>query len=472
MKHSLGITMVVVSTIFRQRRGLAHALSTKTQQPSVLLSKLSNPSLLSAVFSKEIDDGKTFPVFNPAKSDQIIAHVGVTSDTEPFISRAANALPTWRDDTTASARADLLGEWSLRIRDNAEDFATIMTMESGKTLQESRGEVAYARSFLDYYAAEAVRPQGFAVPTPFVDPSGKPRGQIMTIQSAVGVTGLITPWNFPLAMIARKVAPALAAGCTAIVKPSELTPLSAIAMQSLLPTNVPIVQTMTPDRASTPQVGKSLCTRPSVRKLSFTGSTAVGRKLMEWSSSTIQRLSLELGGNAPFIVCDDADVEQAVAAAMGSKFRNAGQTCVCADRFLIHENILEPFVKELCQRIESTIRVGPGVDENCNMGPLITTAARESVEAKVKGAIEDGATLALGGNSRSDLGGNFYEPTVLTDVNVESDIWKTETFGPVVAIRSFTTEDECVRLANDSNVGLAAYVCTKDLSRSLRLTQR
>jgi succinate-semialdehyde dehydrogenase / glutarate-semialdehyde dehydrogenase len=477
MKYLMYLSLVCGMWIHTNRAVRALS-STASLQTDGLISKLSNPSLLAKII--DVQAGSlSFPVMNPAQTDQILAHVPIQSDITSYIERANDALPDWRDGTTAAARGDLLREWSVRIGSNANDLATIMTMESGKPLRESLGEIAYARSFLDYYAAEAVRPQGFTIPTPFVSTPGRqPRGQLLTTQHAVGVVGLITPWNFPLAMITRKVGPALAAGCTAIIKPSELTPLSAIALQALFPnpttgrSSSSIVQTITPDRQHTAQVGKILCTHPVVRKLSFTGSTVVGRQLMEWSSSTIQRLSLELGGNAPFIVCADADLEQAVRAAMASKFRNAGQTCVCADRFIVHDDILQDFVAELCRRIQLDLKMGPGLDETCNLGPLITTRAREVVEAKVRAAIADGAILRLGGKARPDLGTNFLEPTVLTNVSPESDIWKTETFGPVVAIQSFYTEEECIRIANDSNAGLAAYVCTKDLARSLRLTRR
>jgi succinate-semialdehyde dehydrogenase / glutarate-semialdehyde dehydrogenase len=475
------------------RRRAVRALSSSVivpQQDGGLLSRLANPALLTDVGvvwgNNDAGNDHCFPVVNPAQPDQVIAFVPIQSDVGAYIDRASAALPAWRDGTTAAARGELLRAWSERLDEHKNDLATIMTMESGKPRRESLAEVAYARSFLDYYAAEAIRPQGFTVPTPFAAAAarggaggGGPRGQILVTQHAVGVTGLITPWNFPLAMITRKVGPALAAGCTAIIKPSELTPLTALALQALLPTTTtdhqhygPIVQTITPDRQHTAQVGEMLCTHPQVRKLSFTGSTKVGRQLMQWSSATIQRLSLELGGNAPFIVCDDAELNLAVDAAIQSKFRNAGQTCVCADRFLVQTNIVDDFTSELCRRIQSELRLGPGWDEQCNLGPLITTNARQAVQAKVAAAVAAGATLRLGGNVRPDLGPNFYEPTVLTNVSPQSDLWQTETFGPVVAIHSFTTDEECIRLANDTTYGLAAYVCTQNLARALRFTQR
>ena len=355
-----------------------------------------------------------------------------------------------------------------------------MTLESGKPLAESQSEVQYGRSFLDYYAAEAVRPNGFLVPTPFTSTScgqEQPKGHIMALQQAVGVTALLTPWNFPLAMVTRKLGPALAAGCTAIVKPSELTPLTALAIHALArQAGIPkaVVQVITPNCPHTPAVGQELCTHPHVAKISFTGSTPVGRQLMQWSSGTIKRLSLELGGNAPFIVMDDADLEPAVTAAVASKFRNAGQTCVCSDRFLVQKGIHDDFVQAFQQRVQDTLSnsVGAGLDDKTAVGPLISRQAVETVHGKVQAAIQDGATCRLGGTPLPEIGPHFYAPTILTNVSTDSLIWTTETFGPVAAIRSFETEDEAVRLANDSRTGLAAYVCTRDLGRAFRMAQR
>jgi succinate-semialdehyde dehydrogenase/glutarate-semialdehyde dehydrogenase len=353
-----------------------------------------------------------------------------------------------------------------------------MTLEAGKPLLESRSEVQYGRSFLDYYAAEAVRPNGFLVPSPFTSASsGQPRGQIMALQQAVGVTAMLTPWNFPLAMLTRKIGPALAAGCTAVVKPSELTPLTALAVHQLaLQAGIPeaVVQVITPNRQHTPGVGQELCTHPHVAKISFTGSTPVGRQLMQWSSGTVKRLSLELGGNAPFVVFNDADLEQAVAAAVASKFRNAGQTCVCSDRFLVQAGIHDDFVHAFQQRVQDKLSkaVGAGLDDRAAMGPLITPQAVETVHGKVQAAIHDGAKCLLGGTTLPEIGPHFYAPTILTHVSTDSLIWTEETFGPVAAIRSFETEEEAVRIANDSRAGLASYVCTHDLGRAFRLAQQ
>lgn len=361
-----------------------------------------------------------------------------------------------------------------------QDLATIMTLESGKPLKESMGEVKYAASFLDYFAAEAVRPTnaggGFLVPTPFAQASDgtTPRGQVLARHQAVGLTAMITPWNFPSAMITRKVGPALAAGCTAVVKPAQLTPLSAIAMSTVasragIPPDVMSILTCSSD--DTPSVGSAFCANPLVKKISFTGSTEVGKWLMEHSAPTIKRLSLELGGNAPFVVFEDADIDQAATAAVASKFRNAGQTCVCADRFLVHSSVHDAFVKKFVERTQQ-LQVGPGIACGTTLGPLITPQAVDSVADKVRQTLDMGATCHVGGNRMEEFGPQFYEPTVLTNVPMDADIWKTESFGPVAAIRSFDTDEEALAVANDSPVGLAGYFCTNDLKRAFEFSQR
>lgn len=436
------------------------------------LSSLKDPSLL----PERAPEAPSFEVRNPADPDQIVGHVALQNqaDTKKAIQRSAEVLPEWRDKTTAQHRSSLLQKWSQLIKENSEDIATIMTLESGKPLKEARGEVNYGLSFLDFYAGEAIRSSsaggGFVAPTPFAKEDGSPRGQVMAIQQAVGVTGLITPWNFPIAMITRKAAPALAAGCTAVVKPSGLTPLTAMALHTLairagIPENVFQLIT-TPDELAS-EVGEELCTNPTVKKISFTGSTAVGKLLMKLSSDTMKRLSLELGGNAPFIVFEDADIDKAVSAAMASKFRNAGQTCVCADRFLVHSSIHDEFVEKLAKQAQK-IRVGPGIDEETVMSCLISEKAVASVATKVEDAIAKGSMCVTGGNRLLRMGSHFFEPTVLANVPLDSDIWQTETFGPVAPIRSFDTEEEALAVANDSSVGLAGYFCTKDLSRAFR----
>jgi len=443
-----------------------------------LTTSLKNPSLLDFSDRSNKDDS-TFEVLNPANGD-VIAHIPVMGgdNARVAIEQSHVALQRWRDSTTGIQRGNLLRTWSQLMNENARDLATIMTLESGKPLKESLGEVAYARSFLDFYAGEALRPTsaggGFLVPTTFKKPNGKPKGQMMAIQQAIGVVGVITPWNFPAAMIARNVAPALAAGCTTVVKPSELTPLTALAMEKLaLEAGIPedVIQVITPDTASTPGVGTEICSNSIIKQVSFTGSTAVGKKLTQQCSATMKRVSMELGGNAPFIVFADADIDQAVEAAMGSKFRNAGQTCVCADRFLVHESVFSEFVDRFATRTASLV-VGPGMDKSTDVGPLIAAEACSRVAEKVQEALENGASALVGGTRAEHLGPNFFQPTILTNVSMSSRIWSEETFGPVAAVCSFSDDEEAMRIANDSPVGLAAYFCTESLTRAFEVSRR
>jgi succinate-semialdehyde dehydrogenase len=455
---------------------------------------LKDPSLLLLTGIDKNDDNSStssslFDVLNPASKDEKACDAVVASVPRMHRQQAVDAIDLaqrmfdqeWRD-TTAQYRSNLLTKWSHLIQENADDLAAIMTMESGKPLAESRGEVAYGASFLDYFAAEALRPTsaggGFLSPTPFTYPdTNRPRGTVMATKEPVGVCAMITPWNFPLAMITRKVGPALAAGCTAVVKPSETTPLSAIAVQTLaLRAGIPkgVLQLITAEgREDAADVGQEFCTNPNVKKISFTGSTAVGKILMKQSSDTVKRLSLELGGNAPFIVFADADLDQAVKAAMASKFRNAGQTCVCADRFLVEAPIEEEFVHRLQDAMIEDLQVGDGVADGTTMGPLISSAAVKVVHKKVEDAIDNGAECLEGGHALPDLGPNFYAPTLLVNVKPGRDeIWDSETFGPVVAVSHFHTEHEAVEMANDTTSGLASYFFTQDLSRILRVSRR
>ena len=460
----------------------ASALSTMALPSSVreISFHLNNPLLLSAA---TINPGeKTFDVINPGSKDgkEVIAKCRVMdrSDAKNIIEASAAALPAWRDGTTCLHRSKILTKWSDEIKDNMEDMATIMTMESGKPLAESKGEVMYACSFLDYYAGEALRPTsaggGFIAPSTFSTPEGTPRGQIIAINEAVGVAAMVTPWNFPAAMITRKVGPALAAGCTAVVKPSELTPLSAIALCALgKKAGIPdgVFELVVAGTDSTPAVGEEFCSNPIVKKISFTGSVAVGKLLARQSADTVKKVSLELGGNAPFIVFDDADVDVAVQAAIASKFRHAGQTCVCSDRFLIHRSIHDEFVSKFVAAVEQ-LKVAPGMNEGATMGPLIASNAAESVRAKVEEAIAEGGKCVTGGSALPDVGANFFQPTIITEVDTESRIWKEETFGPVAAIRSFDTEEEALEVANDCSVGLASYFCSQDLSRVFQVAKQ
>jgi len=466
----------MTTTLARQA---VQAFSVSVRNKAAPVVSLKNPDLLPPVYTSQ----PCFDVREPAYPDSVIHRVPIMGGehARKMIEQSHSILPSWRDGTTGSERGRLLREWSRLIQENAEDIAVIMTLESGKPLAESLGEVNYGRSFLDFYAAEAVRSTGagggMLIPTPFADAkTGAPRGQIMAIQQAVGVTAMITPWNFPIAMITRKVGPALAAGCTAIVKPSELTPLTAIALQQLaVEAGIPphVVQLITADRSSTADVGSEFCRNPLVQKISFTGSTKVGKELMRQSSDTVKRVSLELGGNAPFIVFDDYrdHLDHAVDAAVASKFRNAGQTCVCADRFLIQEGVYDEFCARLAERVER-MQMGDGMEPKTQIGPLITRQAVDSVAEKVREAVKEGALCLTGGNRREDLGPQFYEPTVLKNVDTDSRVWKTEIFGPVAPVRSFQTEEEALDIANACSVGLASYFCTHDLARAFGMAKK
>ena len=454
------------------------AFSTATP---AITSMLKDPTLL----GDGVSGSDTFDVVDPGASSAqfddgsaIIAQVKRMGreDTKDAIDRASAALSGWKDGTTASRRSEILTKWSTLIKENSEDIAKIMTLESGKPLTEAKGEVAYGTSFLDYFAAEAIRPSsaggGYMAPSPFTTGDGAPRGRIMAINEAVGVCALITPWNFPIAMITRKVGPALAAGCTTVLKPSELTPLTAVAMSVLAKrAGVPdgVFEVVTADRDLTREVGDEMCSNPIVKKVSFTGSTPVGKLLMKLCSDTVKKVSLELGGNAPFVVFEDADLDVAVNAAMASKFRNAGQTCVCSDRFLVHESVVDEFVTKLTEKVNQ-LSVGHGMKEGCTMGPVISTLPVKNMHEKVKEAILEGAKCVVGGSPLTDLGPNFYASTILTNVSTKSLIWDTETFGPVVPIKTFETEEEALSLANDTPTGLASYFCTTDLSRVFRFS--
>lgn len=368
------------------------------------------------------------------------------------------------------------------MEEHCDDLATICTLESGKPLRESVAEVNYARSFLDYYAHEALRPTsaggGMMIPTPFAtSAAAEPRGHIMAVQQAVGVSALICPWNFPLAMITRKVGPALAAGCTAVVKPSELTPLSAIALYNLASRagiDAGVFELVLADAETTPDVGTIFCTHPLVKKISFTGSTHVGKLLLQQASGTVKRTSMELGGNACFVVFDDADIDVAVNAAMASKFRNSGQTCVASDRFLIQRGVYDLFIEKIQRRIDN-LKVGAGIDPSTDIGPLITSKAVDTVEQKVQDAIAHGANCISRGcglQQAQEIGPLFSPPTLITDVPVDCSLWKDETFGPVIAARCFDSDDEALTIANHVDVGLASYFCTRELRRAFRFAHQ
>jgi succinate-semialdehyde dehydrogenase/glutarate-semialdehyde dehydrogenase len=407
-----------------------------------------------------------FAVTNPA-TGAIIAHVADlgAAETRCAIAAADAAWPAWRA-LTAKQRAELLRRWYGLILANADDLALLMTTEQGKPLAEAKGEVAYGASFVEWFAEEGKRVYGDVIPAPGAG------NRLMVLKQPVGVCAAITPWNFPLAMITRKVAPALAAGCPVVVKPAEQTPLTALALAELaqragFPAGV--FNVVPASAASTAAVGAELTASPIVRKLSFTGSTEVGRLLMAQCAPTLKKLSLELGGNAPFIVFDDADVDAAVEGAMASKYRNAGQTCVCANRLLVQDGIYDAFTTRLAAKV-GNLQVGAGIEAGVSQGPLIDQAALEKVEAIVADAVAKGARV-LSGGQRHRRGGTFFEPTVLVDVNTAMRCAHEEVFGPVAPIFRFRDEAEAVALANATDYGLAGYFYARDVARVWRVAE-
>jgi succinate-semialdehyde dehydrogenase/glutarate-semialdehyde dehydrogenase len=407
------------------------------------------------------DDASQMAVLNPANGNIIaeVANCG-SSETTRAINAANEAWPAWRG-LTAKQRAQILRRWFELILQNTEDLAQLITAEGGKPLTEARGEVAYGASFVEWFAEEGKRAYGETIPATTADK------RLVVIKQPIGVCAAITPWNFPLAMITRKVAPALAAGCTVVIKPAEQTPLTALALALLaeeagLPAGVFNVITGNPVA-----IGGQLTASPIVRKLSFTGSTEVGRLLMAQCAATVKKVSFELGGNAPFIVFDDADLDAAVDGALIAKYRNAGQTCVCANRFLIQSGIYDDFAERFAERVRS-MKVGPGNEEGVVQGPLIDDAALAKVESHVADAVEHGARVLCGG-SRHAQGGNFFQPTVLANVTPAMRVAREETFGPVAPLFRFESEAEAIAMANDTEFGLAAYFYSRSLARSWRV---
>ena len=428
---------------------------------TVLTTKYPTAALINGAW---VTSAKTFAVTDPATGKEI-AHVPdlTAKDASLAIDAAYNALPAW-SAKTGKERSIILRRWFDLIMAETESLAQLMTAEQGKPLSESRGEVAYGASFVEWFAEEGKRAYGRTIPTTVAS------RRYITIKQPIGVAAAITPWNFPIAMITRKVACALAAGCTIVVKPSEETPLCALAVAKLaLDAGVPagvfnVITTM-----NAPAIGKVLCDDDRVRKLTFTGSTAVGKALYRQCAGTVKKLTLELGGNAPLIVFDDANLDQAVAGAMASKYRNAGQTCVCANRILVQSGIYDRFAEALL-KAAGTLHVAPGTDPKSSIGPLINAEAKQKVEQLVADAVAKGAKIRTAGTGDAS-GALFVQPSVVTGVTADMDIVKEEIFGPVAALMRFETEAEAIRLANDTPFGLAAYLFSQNLSRAWRVAE-
>ncbi|MFM0231244.1 NAD-dependent succinate-semialdehyde dehydrogenase [Paraburkholderia sediminicola] len=409
------------------------------------------------------DSASTYPVLNPA-TGEVIAQVakGGAAETTQAVAAAERAFPTWRA-MTAKERGARVRRWGELMLEHRDALAELLTLEQGKPLAEARGEVGYAASFFEWFAEEAKRGYGDVIPSP------NPNAKIIVTREPVGVVAAITPWNFPLAMITRKAGPALAAGCTMVLKPSEETPLSAFALAVLAEkAGVPpgVLNIVSGDAVA---IGGVLTESEVVRKLSFTGSTRVGKLLAKQSADTLKKLSLELGGNAPFIVFDDADIDAAVQGAMASKFRNTGQTCVCVNRFYVQDGVYDAFTQALTKAVRK-MRVGNALQGEVEQGPLINAAALKKVETHVADALQKGAKVLTGGKPHA-LGGTFYEPTVLVDASKSMLIAEEETFGPVAACFRFKTEDEAIAAANDTPFGLSAYFYTRDLARAWRVAE-
>ena len=410
------------------------------------------------------DSKKTFPVDNPATAETVgsVPDMG-TAETKRAIEAADRAWPAWRAKT-AKERAAILRRWFDLMMANQDDLALILTTEQGKPLAEAKGEIAYGASFVEWFAEEAKRVYGDVIPPHQADK------RILVLKQPIGVSAMITPWNFPNAMITRKAAPALAAGCPVVIKPAEQTPFSALAMAELAErAGIPkgVFNVITGDA---PTIGKEMCANPTVRKLSFTGSTEVGRILMRQSADTIKKLSLELGGNAPFIVFDDADLDAAVEGAIASKYRNAGQTCVCANRIYVQDKVYDAFAAKLAEKVKQ-FKVGVGTEAGVVIGPLIDQQGMKKVEQHVADATAKGAKIILGGKPHS-RGGLFFEPTILTGVTQAMRVSNEETFGPVAPLYRFKTDDEAIAMANATEFGLAGYFYSRDIGRIFRAAEQ
>ncbi len=410
---------------------------------------------------KSASDGSALEIRDPADGLPLGSVPALSArEVVEAIGAAHQAMAAWSRET-AACRSAILRRWFELITANTDDLAVILTAEQGKPLAEARGEVAYGASYIDWFAAEAVRIEGEIIPGPSADK------RVLVMKEPVGLCAAITPWNFPIAMITRKVAPALAAGCAMLVKPAPQTPFSALALAELaLRAGLPagLFSVLTGDASV---IGSEFTRSPLIRKLSFTGSTAVGKKLISDSASTVKRVTMELGGNAPFLVFEDADLEAAVEGLMASKFRASGQTCICANRILLHRSVAERFTQLLLPAVEG-LKVGPGTLDGVDQGPLIDEAAAAKVERVIGDADSKGATILAGGK-RHALGGTFFEPTILTGCTTGMEVAREEIFGPVIPIFTFGTDEEAIRLANATDAGLATYFYSRDLSRVWRV---
>ena len=407
--------------------------------------------------------GKTIEVNNPATMEIVGKVPNFTAEeTKSAIDHADKAFQSWKN-TTAKERSIILKKWSDLIIEHVDDLAKIMTIEQGKPLAEAKGEILMGASYIEFYAEEAKRVYGDIIPDP------RPGKRIVIIKQPVGVVGAITPWNFPNSMITRKCAAALAVGCTTVVKPASQTPFSALAVAELakaagFPDGVFNIVT-----GSAKEIGMELTKNPKIKKISFTGSTEVGKILMEQSASTVKKLSMELGGHAPFIVFEDANIDEAVTGALQSKFRNSGQTCICTNRLFVHEKVYDSFLEKFTNEVKK-IKVGNGLNDGIVSGPLIDKSSLDKVIDHVKDAVNTGAKIAVGGEVHS-LGGNFYQPTVLSNVSTEAKITFEETFGPVAPLYKFSSDDEVIKMANDTPYGLASYFYSRDIGRIWKVAE-
>ncbi|CVK91859.1 probable UGA2-succinate semialdehyde dehydrogenase [Fusarium proliferatum] len=434
--------------------------------------QLRDPSLLiqkNFINNEWVDSvsGKTFKVYDPATGSTIGSCPESTpEDAERAIRAASAALPVWRS-ATGRNRSRILRHWYELVLENKDDLATLITLENGKSKADAAGEVLFAASFIEWFAEEAPRIYGDVIS------HSQSSFRVSTLKEPIGVCGLITPWNFPAAMITRKLAPALAAGCTSILKPAFETPFTANALLSLLSrTSLPagVVNSITAD-TNTPSIGQTLCSSDIVRKISFTGSTRVGKLLMSQSSGTLKKMSLELGGNAPFIVFDDADLDVAVKAAVTSKFKSSGQTCVCSNRIFVQKGVYDEFLRRLREEV-GKFKVGSGFDAKTTHGPLISAAAVQRLEDLVNDAVQGGAKVECGGSALKDQGSNFFAPTILSNVKTSMRVVDEEIFGPVAPVFSFDEEEAIIQVANKCDVGLASYIFTQDLNRATRITEQ